>query len=222
MNNRFLLAVLACALFGGSGCALTSKAAVVQTRYFSPETGPARVTASEASDTSDTSSPSAPAPAEAIAVRLGRVYSGQNLRERIVYRDHAYERGYYEDERWTEWPEAYVRRALGRAFYESHRFKRAIGGTAPTVEVEVIAFDDLRLHSGRAARVELQLIVFEGSEVLGEDTVTVDSPVAVGQPGIENVVAAMSNALDRAVEQIAARVGEVVRTRAAPTASVTP
>jgi cholesterol transport system auxiliary component len=218
VKNRFLLAVLACALFGGSGCALTSKAAVVETRYFSPESGTARSTAPDTSSPS----PSAPPPAEDIAVRLGRVYSGQNLRERIVYRDHPYERGYYEDKRWTEWPEAYVRRALGRALYESHRFKRAVDGTAPTIEVEVIAFDDLLWHSSRAARVELQWIVFEGSEVLYEDTVTVDSPVAVAQPQIENVVAAMSDALDRAVERVATRVGEVVRQRTAPTASATP
>jgi cholesterol transport system auxiliary component len=216
VKNRLLLAALACAPLGGSACALTSKAAVVQTRYFSPEAGTARFTAP------DTSSPSAPAPTEDIAVRLGRVYSGQNLRERIVYRDHAYERGYYEDMRWTEWPEAYVRRALGRALYESHRFKRAIGGTAPTIEVEVIAFDDLRLHSGRAARVELQWIVFEGSEVLYEDAVTVDSAVAEAQPEIGNVVAAMSDALDRAVELIAGRVGEAIRQRTAPATSDAP
>ena len=216
MKGRLLLAVLVCTPLGGSGCALTSKAAVVETRYFSPEVGTAQVTAP------DTSSPSAPAPAEDITVRLGRVYSGQNLRERIAYRDHSYERGYYEDERWTEWPEAYVRRALGRALYESHRFKRAIGGTAPTIEVEVIAFDDLRLHSGRAARVELQLIVFEGSEVLDEETVTVDSPVTGDKPELENVVAAMSNALDRAVERVAARVGEVIRQQTAPAASAAP
>jgi cholesterol transport system auxiliary component len=216
VKNRLLLAVLACASLGVSGCALTSKAAVVETRYFSPEAGAARFTAP------DTSSPSTPTPTNDIAVRLGRVYSGQNLRERIVYRDHAYERGYYEDKRWTEWPEAYVRRALGRALYESHRFKRAIGGTAPTIEVEAIAFDDLHLHSGRAARVELQLIVFEGSEVLYEDTVTVDTPVAVDQAEIEDVVAAMSNALDRAVERIAARVGEVIRERTTSAASAAP
>jgi cholesterol transport system auxiliary component len=146
----------------------------------------------------------------------------KQARRGIVYRDHAYERGYYEDKRWTEWPEAYVRRALGRALYQSHRFKRAIGGTALTIEVELIAFDDLRLHAGRAARVELQWIVFEGSEVLYEDTVTVDSPVAVAQPEIEDVVAAMSNALDRAVELIAARVGEVIRQRTALAASPAP
>jgi ABC-type uncharacterized transport system auxiliary subunit len=152
-------------------------------------------------------------------VRLGRVYSGQNLRERIAYRDHAYERGYYEDERWTKWPEAYVRRALGRALYESHRFKRAMGGAALTIEVELIAFDDLCLDSGRAARVQLQLIVFQGSEVLDEQTVTVDCPVAIDQPEIENVVAAMSKALDQAVKQIAVRVGEVIRQRTIPAAS---
>ncbi len=216
MKTRLLLAVLACTPLFGSGCALTSKAAVVEIRYFSPEAGSARVSAP------DTSSASARATTGDVAVRLGRVTSGQNLRERIVYREHAYERGYYEDKRWTEWPEAYVRRALDRALYESHRFKRAIGGTSPTVEVELIAFDDLRLPSGRAARVELQLIVFEGSEVLCEDTVTVDSPVAVDRPAIENVVAAMSNALDQAVERIAARVGEVLRLRTAQAASAAP
>lgn len=193
-----------------SGCALTSKADLVEIKYYSPEVIKPRLTSSS-------DAPAAPAPNDAIEVRLGRVSSGANLRERIAFRDDAYELGYYEDKRWNERPETYVRRELGRSLYEAHGFHRVIGGTAPTIEVEVLAFDDMRLQTGRAARVQLKVIVFEGSGVMFEDTITVDRPVSGDKPKIEDVVAAMSGALEQACEQIATRVGnEVIKERKSP------
>lgn len=211
MKNVFSsLSVLGLVL-ATSGCALTSKADLVEIRYFSPEVSKPKLTNADAAV-----APSAPAPNNAVEVRLGRVSSGPNLRERIAFRDDAYELGYYEDKRWTERPETFVRRELGRSLYEEHGFRRVLAGMAPTVEVEVIAFDDMRLQTGRAARVQLKVIVFEGSGVLYEDTVTVDRPVSGDKPKIEDVVAAMSGALDVACEQIATRVGsEVVKARQA-------
>ncbi len=183
-----------------SGCALTSKADVVNIRYFSPEVVRPRLTAADAA-------PSAVTPDQPVEVRLGRVSSGPNLRERIAFRDAAYELGYYDDWRWTERPETFVRRELGRSLFESHGFRRSLGGTAPTLEIEVVAFDDLRLPSGRAARVQLKVILFEDTGVVFEDTVTVDRPVTADKPKIEDVVAAMASALDMASEQVAVRVG---------------
>ena len=209
--KKLAICLAVVAVFATSGCALTSKADLVEIRYFSPEVIKPRLTSGDAS-----SAPAAPAPNDAVEVRLGRVSSGPNLRERIAFRDDAYELGYYEDKRWTERPETFVRRELGRALYESHGFKRVVGGSAPTIEVEVIAFDDLRLQTGRAARVQLKVIVFEGAGVMFEDTITVDRPVPGDKPKIEDVVAAMSVALEAASEQIATRVGnEVIRERKA-------
>ncbi|MDB4944621.1 MAG: hypothetical protein JWP97_4155 [Labilithrix sp.] len=194
-----------------AGCALTSKADIVEIRYFSPEVPKAKLTNADAAATTP---PAAAAPNHAVEVRLGRVSSGGNLRERIAFRDDAYELGYYEDKRWTERPETFVRRELGRTLYEEHGFHRVLSGMAPTVEVEVIAFDDMRLKTGRAARVQLKVMVFEGNDVLFEDTVTADRPVSGDKPKIEDVVAAMSTALDAACEQIATRVGnEIIKER---------
>ena len=213
------LALLAAAsLLGTAGCALTSKADVVNIRYFSPEVVKPRLTNADAS-----TAPGAPAPNDAVEVRLGRVSSGPNLRERIAYRDAAYELGYYDDWRWTERPETFVRRELGRTLFEEHGFHRVLGGSAPSLEIEVIAFDDVRLPSGRAARVQLKAILFEDSGVVYEDTFTVEKPVPGDKPKIEDVVAAMASALDTAAQQVATRTGaELVKHRASKPAEAQP
>jgi cholesterol transport system auxiliary component len=195
---------LACGAFvvwlaaGAGGCALTSKANVVDIRYFSPEQVKPRLTSADASRAL-----ALPAPNAGLDLRLGRVSSGSNLRERIAFRDAAYELGYYENWRWTERPEAFVRRELGRKVFEEHGLHRVFGGAAPTLDVEVIAFDDLRLESGRAARVQLNVVLVADDGVLWEDTITVDRPVSVEKPKIEDVVAAMASALDEASEHVA-------------------
>ena len=219
--RRFAFAICAAAVaVGTSACALTSKADVVEVRYFSPEQVKARINAADATAESTPQHPAPPAVNGAIEVRLGRVSSGPNLRERIAYRDAAYELGYYEDWRWTERPETFVRRELGRSLFEEHGMQRVLGGSAPTLEVEVIAFDDLRLKTGRAARVQLKVILFEDRGVVYEETVTIERPVAGAKPSIEDVVAAMAVALDAAADQVAMKVQRSLAARrtAAPAA----
>jgi cholesterol transport system auxiliary component len=202
---------------GASGCALTSKAEVVQIRYFSPEQVKPRLTGAGAS-----SAPAAPAPNDALEVRLGRVSSGPNLRERIAFRDAAYELGYYEAWRWTERPETFVRRELGRTLFEEHGLHRVFGGAAPTLDVEVIAFDDLRLKPGRAARVQLKAILGADDGVIWEDTITVDRPVSADKPEIEDVVGAMAIALDAASEEVTNKVQSALAQYRAAHASGSP
>jgi cholesterol transport system auxiliary component len=211
------IAVCAAAVaLGTSACALTSKADVVEVRYFSPEQVRPRLNVADA--TTPNRAPDAPAPNRAIEVRLGRVSSGPNLRERIAYRDAAFELGYYEEWRWTERPETFVRRELGRSLFEQHGMQRVLGGAAPTLDVEVIAFDDLRLKGGRAARVQLKVILFEDRGVLYEETVTIERPVAGAKPAIEDVVAAMAAALDAAADQVTVKVQSTLAARrASPT-----
>ena len=86
-------AALACA-GTVSACALTSKAEVVTPRYFSPE------------PMAGGHSPKVP---EKLELRLGEVSSASHLDERIAYRVGGAEMGFYEDQRWTENPEAYRR-----------------------------------------------------------------------------------------------------------------
>ncbi len=183
-----------------SACALTSKAEVVDVRYFSPE----RIDPHRSNEVPTLATGTDPN--RALQVRLGRVSSGPNLRERIAYRNTEYELGYYEDLRWTERPETYVRREIGRSLFEVRGMHRVISGAAPTLDIEVIAFDDLRLTSGRAARVQLRVILYEDAGVIFEDTLTLDRPVLGDNPKIEGVIAAMSAALDAAAAQVALKV----------------
>jgi cholesterol transport system auxiliary component len=201
-----LMALSLCAALGTSACALTSKADVVETRYFSPE---------RVKPTLDSAAPPAPSPRGAIELRLGRVTSGTSLRERISYRDAAYELGYYEDFRWTERPDAYVRRGLGRTLFEEHGMHRVLGGSAPTLDVDVIAFDDLRLSTGRAARVQLKIVLFQDNLVILEDTLTIDQAVPGAKPKFEEVIAAMAMALDAASEQVTRKVETTLLARVA-------
>jgi cholesterol transport system auxiliary component len=212
-NNHTLAVTLRAAMvLALSGCALTSKADLVDIRYFSPE----RVKAELASETTQAT------PEEAFRVRLGRVSSGSNLRERIAYRDDEYELGYYEELRWTERPETYVRRDLARSLFETHGMHRVLSGDAPTLEVEVLAFDDQRLSTGRSARVQLRVILYEDAGVIFEDTLTFDRRVAGDEPMIEDVIPAMASALEAASEEVSSRVRKALETRAVatPTAKV--
>lgn len=215
MKQHIRLGALALlSLASASGCALTSKAEVVDIRYFSPEQVKPRLSSAEAS-----TPPAAPAPNNALAVRLGRVTSGPNLRERIAFRDAAYELGYYEDRRWTERPETFVRRELGRTLFEEHGLHRAIYGDAPTLEVEVLAFDELKLKDEHAARVQLKVLLMGDRDVLFEETLTVDRPVTGGEKAkFQDVVAAMAGALDAACEQVTSHVKTAltVKNAAAP------
>jgi cholesterol transport system auxiliary component len=189
---RFVLLYLYCSL---CGCALTSKADVVPIRYFSPER------------LSPPAPPSAPS-AMPRELKLGRVSSGSNLRERIAYRQARYELGYYDDLRWTEKPETYVRRAMGQSLFESGRFRRALHGPAPTLDVEVLAFDDLRLDGRRAAHVAFKFVLYDSVGVRLERTVAEEIRVNEPEPRIEDVVEGMSQALERAVSKVVASVDE--------------
>jgi cholesterol transport system auxiliary component len=215
--SRNTLVLLLCALgpsLGTSACALTSKAELVPVRYFSPESQMKRP---EHPDGGAAVRVALTAPP--LELRLGRVSSGANLRERIVYRDAAYELGYYEELRWTERPEAYVRRALGRSLFEQHGLHRVLTGSAPTLDIEVVAFDDIRLTTGRSARVQLRGVLYDDDGALFEDTLTVERPVASGTGAIEDMVAAMAAALDAATEQLTAKVESALMARRA---AVTP
>lgn len=176
-----------------SGCALTGKSEALDVRYYTPEKTVPTLT-------------SATAPAT-LELRLGKVTSGPHLRERIAYREAGHEIGYYEDRRWTERPDTYVRRALERRLFEENTFRRVLGGAAPALEVEVLAFDEVRGPHGRAARIALRMVVFQDRSVLREDTVSIDVPVAVTKdPQVDEVVAALSMAMEFATAQVSSRV----------------
>lgn len=184
-------------------CALTSKAELVGVRYFSPERVKPRRDKQVAAE-----SKSPP-----IQLRLGRVSSGPNLRERIAYRDAAYELGYYEDLRWSERPETFVRRELTRSLFETQGVRRVVGAIAPTLDVELIAFDELRLKASRAARIQLKFTLYADEAVLLEETLTTDRSVPGENPRIEDVIAAMSAALDAITQEVSVKVKRALDAR---------
>jgi cholesterol transport system auxiliary component len=198
--------VLALSL-AASGCALTSKADALAIRYYTPEN--AKPTLTSATPTTGE------VPGNAPQIQLGRVSSGINLREKIAFRDSTFEQGYYDDKRWTERPEVYVRRELERTLFEEHGFRRALAAQAPALEVEVVNFEEVIGPNGmHSARVQMKVVIHDERDSLLEKTVTAERPIDKNASGFAGVVQAMAQALDAVAEETAADVDRVIKTRA--------
>jgi ABC-type uncharacterized transport system auxiliary subunit len=195
-----VLAVVGLALAGCNlGGALTSKGKPLEVRYFTPVT--------QAADADGAASPPAAGPvpeAPPIELRLGRVEAASYLREKIAFRDSGEEVGYYETLRWTEPPDAFVRRALGRALFQDHGLAEVVSGVAPQLEVEVTAFEEVRAPR-HVARVEMTWKLRDHRNVLVQRVARVEKAVDGDAPGA--IASAMGAALDEAVEAIA---GDVI------------
>jgi hypothetical protein len=180
-------------LFLCSGCALLSKSEPFAPRYFSPE----QVGSAAPSPRKISSAPGVP-------LRLGAITSGSDIRENLVFRSSSTELGFSE-ERWTERPESYLRRALSRALFEERGLQRVISGRAATVDVELAAFEEVLGAEGRA-RMTVVVILHDEHLVLLERTLTVERAI-VRSGGTErnpnDVVKALSEALAMIVDQIA-------------------
>lgn len=183
-SRAVMLAVLA-------GCALTSRSRPVEVRYFTPE--PARVTR-------DRAAPAPSRPDDVARIRLGRIEPSDHLREEIVHRESPYELAPYETRRWTEAPDAYVERALERALFADRPLEEALGGRALTLEVDVLAFEEVRAPR-HAGRVELRYRLTDERDVIETGVVTAERPVRTSR--FEGVVAAIGAALDEATGRIA-------------------
>jgi len=202
MRAYFCAALALLLTWGSGGCALTSKADAISPRYFSPQAQ------------RSTSSPKA---ATAYELRLGAVTSAAHLDDRIAYRVGRSEMGFYEDQRWTENPEAYLRRALERDLFEERGLARIVTGTAPILDVELTAFEELRGKPTRA-RVTLTFMLrddrrsFAGRTLELERTVTTQA----GSDAAEQLAGTLSDALDAAVRELGDEV--VAKLAAAPRA----
>jgi ABC-type uncharacterized transport system auxiliary subunit len=174
-------------------CALTSKSKPLEVRYFTPAHA-------DAAAGSATLAGPAPGTAPALELRLGRVDAASYLREKIAFRDSEHEVGYYETLRWTETPDAYVRRALGRALFQQHGLEEVVSGIAPQLEVELTAFEEVRAPH-HVVRVEMTWKLRDHRNVLLQRTLAVEKPVDDAAPGA--IAVAMGHALDEAVESIA-------------------
>lgn len=175
-----------------SGCALGSKGEALSPRYFSPE---------------HASLPAPPPAPGELELRLGQVASASHLDERISYRLSGSEVGFYDDRRWTEVPEAYLRRALERELFERRGLQRIITGAGPSLDVELTAFEELRGQPMRA-RVTLIFSLRDERRSLLERTFSLERPVTsqAGADPEQRLAATLSTALAEAVAAVGAEV----------------
>jgi cholesterol transport system auxiliary component len=210
------LAALA-AVLSASSCAFASKGEPLTPRYFSP------VLAAEPSPPeARPAAAAAPAPA-ALELRLGNIEPAAHLEERIAYRISDSELAYYDDRRWTEPPEQFVRRALEHELFESQAFRRVISGAAPTLDVEVLSFEELRQGPPRA-RLSLRVTVRDDRRALLERTLSIDGPLEPGPDADRGsaLARAMAGALGRASRDVAERVAAELRRRASGSVAAEP
>ncbi len=186
------------------GCALTSKSDPLVARYFSPESA---------------ATPVDPVPLRGHELRLGRVNSAAYIKDKIVFRDSAYEVGYYEERRWTEKPETYVRRALGRALFDRRGIQQIMYGSGTTLDVDVIAFEEVRAPA-HVGRVQLAYALYDDRVVRLSRSITVERPIAfaAGDAAADAIVQALSLALADCVDLVAEKTASELGSSAPPPA----
>lgn len=210
MKTRIV--AIAIVLLTGAGCALTSKADSNVFRYFTPE-------GLEAAPSPDAPAKVGAPAASNIQLRLGRVMAAAYLREEIAYRDSSYEVSYLDDARWTERPDAFVRRALARVLFEQRGMHQIVAGAGPTIDVELSAFEELRAPR-HAARVQMTWTLRDDQLVRVEETFAIERPLSSkGAAPPTEIARAIASALDEAVNRIAARTIEVLGKTAPPATS---
>ena len=188
------------------GCALTSKATPLVPRYFSPEL---------LAPTPGSRAAEAPA-AEPLTLRLGLVEAASHLEERISYRVHASELGYYEDRRWTERPEEFVRRALEQELFERRHLHRVVSGAGNTLDVELTAFEELSDPPARV-RLALRFTLHDDRESSLERSLVVERalPPDGASEHAQRVASALGSALTEAVTNVSRDVVRALATAAA-------
>jgi cholesterol transport system auxiliary component len=186
-------------------CALTGKADALYPRFFSPEIDIAAAAAR-------TGPP--------LALRLGRVEAVSYVEERFAYRVEASELSYYEDRRWTEPPERYLRRALERELFQQRGIVRTVSGPGATLDVELTAFEELR-SAPRRVRLVLNFSLHDDRQSQLERRVVVERPLPAssGNASAGEVTAALALALAAAVLDVS---DQVTRELRAPVAEPCP
>jgi ABC-type uncharacterized transport system auxiliary subunit len=180
-----------------SGCAFMKSNHAPPIHYYTPETVEA------ASDP--------PSPLHStLALRLARVDAAAYIQDRIAFRDDSAEVGYYGNLRWSEPPEAYLRRAMARTLFQRHGMREIVSGAGPALEVDLEAFEELRAPR-HVARVVVTWRLRDDRTVLVERTLTVERPIRGDErdrvANADAVAHAIAGALDGVVDELA---GEVV------------
>lgn len=176
-----------------AGCVFRDAA---EPRYFRPES---RALAGGTETAAASGSP----------VRLQSVSATPFLRERIVWRSSSVEFGLYEQRRWSEPPASYVERALESALRDTPGLRLTDEFDAPTLRVEVVAFDEV-LTPAHVASVAL-VVALRGRDRarILDRTFTAESPIIGDAPAA--VATAAGQALDTVVAEVATAVAGALR-----------
>jgi ABC-type uncharacterized transport system auxiliary subunit len=206
MTRLEKITALIIALSGLCGCALLSKGNALDVHYYTP----VRAQAPAAQTAADLRAAEAGPPGNSgPALRVGRVEAGVDLGQRIVYGDGVFRVSYYEDRRWNERPDLYVRDALNQVLFEERGFQRVVSGAATSLDVRIQTFQEVQTAERHAVRIVLGIALAK-DRVFFENTVDVTEDVR--GPAFEDVVSAMSRALYEAADQVAQRVGTALAT----------
>lgn len=204
MIRRAVVVLAMFAIAGpGAGCALGSKAPIVEIHYFTPE----------AVDV-PSPPPAAPLDPSAPPVRLGRVTSSASLRHRIVWRESAHELGSYDHQRWTDNPEVFLQRAVARALFAAGGARQVLAGGAPILDLDLVAFEEVRRGGSRSGRVRMLYVLRDDDAVLARGVLTAEEPAPA--PGtMREIAGAVGVALDRVAAELAAALADPLRSAAA-------
>jgi cholesterol transport system auxiliary component len=189
LHDAAKFALTLAAMSALSCCALLGKGKPLELRYFdlAPDAGAAPV-------------PAAPAGAR---LRLGQVSAARHIDRRFVSRQSAHELSYHEEWRWTDEPDTFLRRALSRDLFERAGLIRVVSGAAPSLEVELTAFEAVRegdhTHAHAAVLAQLQ----DDRVQLWQRAFEMDAPLGEGDPA-----EALADALGRALAAVAGQVAE--------------
>lgn len=195
-----------------AGCALTSKSDPIESRFFSPDLSTARVRVTSADGAAKAKaggSEEAAAAAGGVELRMGRVLAAAHLREKIAHRTSGHELTFYEERRWTERPDAYLRRALEQSLFESGAFVRVVSGDAPTLEVELLAFQEAK--SPHVAELRFVVRVFDGRTVRWEETIAVDEKLSGNEQ--EELASALGRALVAGSDRVTQNLRGILKPR---------
>ena len=191
MNRTLLGRLLLVLAVAPAGCALTGKSDLVIIHYYSPEAA------------SRKAGVRAQAPKESGApLRLGRVASGSHLEDKIAVRSSEHEIGFYDQHRWTEEPAEYLERALARELFEGRGLPRSVSGSAPTLQVELVAFEEVKVPR-HVARVQLILVLHDEKKVGLQETLTFEKPLR-DEVTMDALASALGAAMTEAVRAVAA------------------
>jgi cholesterol transport system auxiliary component len=171
-----------------AGCAFLSKSSPVEVRYFSPES---------------LVPPTAREPTCSAGLRLGRFRRAEHLENRIAHRESAVELGLSDTRRWTEQPDDYVRRSLTRQLFEVRGLVQTTSGRDPTLDVEVLGFEEATIAGRHTGRVQLSYQL-RGDSAITRGELVKERPVQ--GTGFDAVVTAIGEAMTDATSELASRV----------------